>query len=167
MSVELVDYEEEKPKAQNKQSTPLSQMYSEGGYEKVIQTYTDEGLGEYDTLQDYPSVNSRSSVLGMNDKNETLDFEDLFLQKVIIDKVRRPEEDFTWKKFGDFHEVNAIYKQRLGRTILRANGGMNERIAQNTQISQNISSQTLKQSQIGGSGFVSGVKNTVNNLLNQ
>jgi hypothetical protein len=147
-------------------NSPMSQMFPQNNYKEVIQEYTNEDKSVDAVRDKFWGVNSKSLVLGFNTKNDALDYQDIQEMSRLWDIMKDPEEDFTWDKGQEYHQITFLLKARTNRSILQPNGGMNERMAQNTQINQNIQSSTLKQGALGGGGFVNNAKDVVNKMMN-
>lgn len=146
-------------------NSPMAQMFPRNDYKEVIKEYTNEDR-ENDAVRDkFWGLNSKSLVLGFNEKMDALDYQDLQEMSRIWDIMKDPEEDFTWGRGQDYHQITFLLKARVNRSILRANGGMNERMAQNTQINQSINSSTMKQGSIGGTGVMNNIKNTIQKIM--
>ena len=151
-------------------NSPLSQMFPQNNFKEVIQEYTNEDKmidSSADAVQNkFWGISSKSLVLGFNEKNDAMDYQDLQEMSRLWDIMKDPEEEFTWDRGQNYHQIAFLLKARVNRSILRPNGGMNERMAQNTQINQSIQSNTIKQDRIGGTGFVNHAKDAINKLMN-
>lgn len=171
MVVEFIDQDEpeqpEEPRFVNDRppQTPFAQMYPAANYKEVIQEYTKEDNVISEVKDKFWGMNSKSLVLGFNNKDDALDYQDLQEMSRIWDIMKDPEEYFTWDRGQDYHQITFLLKARVNRSILQPNGGINERIAQNTQINQNISTNTVKQGQLGGSGFLNNARDKVSKFL--
>lgn len=153
---EPMDFPENKP-------IPLQ---NQNNFKEVIQEYTNEEDTNSMVKNTFWGMNTKSIVLGFNEKDDALDFSDIHEMSRLWDIMKDPEVDFTWDRGQDYHQISFLLKARVNRSILRPNGGMNERMAQNTQISQSIQSNTLRQGTIGGTGFINNAKNMIDKIIN-
>ena len=132
---------------------PLGMMFPQNNVKEVIQEYTKEETTPSSIRDAFWGMHSNSLVWGFNDEASALDYKDNYEMARLWDIMSKPEIDFTWKLGQDLNQAEFMLNARINRSILRASGGINERMAEISQIQQSISSQHISEGRSGGSSF--------------
>lgn len=167
MTAEFIDANEEQQNQQQQRypSSALSMMYPQNNSKEIIQEYTNDVSAPKNIKQRFWSLQSKHLVLCFLDNEDRHELIDNHDATKYLDIMRDPEDDYDFDRIENYKQTDAVFNAITFRAKVKPNGGINERMAQNTQINQNISTQTLKQGTIGGTGFLNSVKNGMQNLF--
>lgn len=141
--------------------SPMDRMFQTQNVKEVIQEYLKETIPEE---KKFWGLRSNSITLGFNDGESKTDYLIEFELMKLNNIMEAPPEDYTWEKMQDFNQLRFNLLSRINRSILRPSGGMNERTAQISQVSQNISSSTLNNAG-GGSGVMGELRAGIRKVL--
>lgn len=141
--------------------TPMQGMMMQGDMKEVIREYTKNEDAPTKIQELMWGLVGKDVVLGFNDPNTALEYMDNFEKAKLWDIMKDTPQEFTWEKGQNYIQLENNLRSRINRSILRPNGGINERIAENMQIQQQISTSM----NTGGTGFFNNLKSQMGKIL--
>jgi len=143
----------------------LSMMYPQNNSKEIIQEYCNDNSAPKNIQKRFWSNQSKHLVLSFLDTEDRNELKDNHDATRYLDLMRDCEDDYDFDRMEDYKQTDLVFNAITFRAKVKPNGGINERMAQNTQINQSISTQTLKQGTLGGTGIMNGLKNGMQNLF--
>lgn len=150
---------------QDRGISPLGLMYPQSNVKEVIQEYTKEDTTPKDIKKTFWGLSSNSLVWGFNDPASAMDYRDNFEMAQLWDIMKDPEQEFSWERGQDLLQADFVLAARINRSILRPSGGMNERMAEISQVQQNISSSHVTEGRSGGTGAIDKIRDGIGKII--
>jgi hypothetical protein len=141
------------------ENSALSMMFKKDDMLRIIQEYLNDVNIPDASKKRFYGLNSKFLPITFFDKEDVEDMIIMQENAELIEIMRQPPQAYTFDMMQSFEQDKILLKIQIKRAIGSSNNRSNERILQNTQISQLISSQT--DNRPGAAGGIKGMINKV------